>query len=1156
MADQQSSMADMGFGSGQGMFSDNIHPQLDALESGLKALQEGRLDAHGLADLWRHACTIKDKALARGIHDVCAAAQLMEEAMHMVSHNESQRTPEMIGFLQELKDNIVQGVEKNDVDLPLDSLRQAYHALIDGEARGEASPANVGAITQSFYAEVKQQLTLAHRCLVAMGNGDMEDEGLEALHRLAGNIRISATMMGIEDVADAGHFLEDASDYLIRYPEQRGPIVGRQLLDVHDQLYARLDEHEQPLPMENIRQSFINVVMESKRSTWVASRSAEIEPLRVAEVEAESESPSALQNEVPEPAGEAVSDASPPSEVDEEVRETQEDQDSATRMDWDMATGDVSEASQSPEQGGDDAAIEDAPGFDLQSHDVDSLQLDGQEHANGDEELLPGMGDWSDRTVELRPNAAAVPVEDRPIEEAEAPVQDDADEEEAESPFVEWAETELEMPADASDMSEGEPESSDEMQEADQIISDGEASNALSLDWEEAKFALPEDEYEQAVEDGAKEMPEQEDMKADLPECEEPAHGDGAELSEEAGELAAEAEAYDFRPDVPELASEAGLGHPDGLVHAGAERLAALVARVDEFSMDASGTEAIVASMRSMLKEMQDTQDMWPSIRRGPSGTNIGEYKADLQSMDAFLYRQPKVTRQMIKALSLESDRQALLADDVRGQLKALMKGSLFSQLPAHVQHLAHKYDRQLRLCVDGASVELLCSMMEAVEEVLLVLLEHAIAHGVESLEERMSLGKPEIGQLTIAARRQAGEVLLEVINDGCGLDPDLIRQTALSWGVCDHETLDGMNEDAVLRLIFAPGMPAGGSDENQRVGGMSAVQGLIRGLGGRMKVHSELGRGTCLSLKLPLGVPLRSAIVLRVRGHRVGILSKSVLRMIGLGEQEIMDIDGTMAIAYAGEMVKLVDLRGQEGGSKEAQQAMIVVAHHAEGLIGMVVDGFEDNRKVELFEPDTYIERCCPGVYEGVTILDDGSILLLVNPAGVVGMLKVPSAEVEPPSEGVGLQSDATKGEILLMNGVISDNSLSEEMLQARGYHVDMAADGEAMIERLDAQPYNLVVVDLDIANSGGLKLVQRVRNHDRLEYVPIMAISMSGRPEDRLRGLEAGADAYIEKQNLDLDNFLNTVDALIHIYKAQIPDDAVALHEHRSAHDPRLES
>jgi len=1310
MADNHAPMKGIGFGSGLGVLRDQIRPQLDALASGLKALQAENLDAHGLADLWRQACTIKDRAMAQGIHDVCAAAQLMEEAMHMISHDKSHRTPGMVGFLQEMNSNIAQRVEQHDNDLPLDALRQTYHALLEGEAGGEPSPSDIDAIKHSFYAEVKQQLALAHRCLVALGKGEVEDDGLEALHRLAGNIRISATMMGIEDVADAGHFLEDASEYLIRYPEQRGPAVGRNLIDMHDQLHARLDEHAEPLSMEEIRQSFINAVMESKRAMWTVSRPAQVETLPVPEVEAQS--PPIPHKEATEIVREDLAEAEPASTADED-----ETLDTGSQLDWDLATGDVTEAAlqAKKENGGVDAVVEEEAevglGFDLQPQDMENLELDTPESANAGERS--DQDGWSERTVELKSDGQVSPAEDQTADEPDASEQVDANEEAMNSPFVEWNEVELEPQADESgmpevgqelpeeaneseqveeeassastegwneaeqppvdesdipeaelkssedineteqveknssnasleDRNEAEPEwpadgtgmaeavqepleetegsaeaescneadreSSEQSSESDQIVEEDEASNIPMDDWSEASFEAPGDELvlpdEASEHDGELGMKEQaesesesavaletaehepavdlssddfaesvedheEQVQAGSPdriEDEEDVRDDGELEAEE--EVASAAEAvtdevtddaagqeeqarYDFRPDVPELAPEDSLSQADSMVRVEAERLTALAARVNEFGLDKSGTETVALSVRSMLGEMHDMQDMWPAIRRGPSSANIGEYKADLQSMDTFLYKQPQVTRQVIKALRKESDRQAMLVDDLRAQLKGLMKGSLgslFSRLPAHVQHLAHKYDRQLRLCVDGASVELLCSMMEAVEEMLLVLIEHAIAHGIEPAEERTGLGKPEDGQITIAARQLDGEVLLEVINDGCGLDPNIVREAALGWGVCDQEELDSMDEDEVLGLIFAPGMPAGGSDEDQRGAGMSTMQNLIRGLGGRVKIHSELEKGTCIGLALPLGVPLRSVVVLGVGGHHVGILADSVLQMIALGDQEIQEIlntDGAMAITYAGEMVPLVDLRGEESEAKQGRQPMVVVARHAEGLVGIVVDGFEEKREVELFEPDAYIERCCPSVYEGLTILDDNSILLLVNPAGVVDMLKITPAEASPSIATPGSPSGVAKGNILMMEGAISDNRLSEELLHGRGYHVDAVVEGEELIERLDARAYDLVIVDLDIPNSGGLKLVRRVRNHERLEYIPVMAVSISDRPEDRLRGLEAGADAYIEKQHLDMDNCLNTVDALIHIYKAQIPDDAATLHE-----------
>lgn len=343
---------------------------------------------------------------------------------------------------------------------------------------------------------------------------------------------------------------------------------------------------------------------------------------------------------------------------------------------------------------------------------------------------------------------------------------------------------------------------------------------------------------------------------------------------------------------------------------------------------------------------------------------------------------EPKVIAAAIRAAQATTDR--LVTDMHRAVMDVRMVplDRQFRRLTRMVRELAQRLDRNVAFDVEGQETRVDKAVADALFEPLLHLVRNAVDHGIEAPELRQGSGKAPQGRLVLSARTLGDQILIEIRDDGAGIDPAKVRRVAGERQILSNERLEEMDDAAAIQLIFAPGFSTATAitDVSGRGVGMDAVKTAIERLGGRVSLASKLGEGTIVTLRLPATAALTTVLVVQVGEQRFAIPLDLVVETVRIPRSAIMPVGLGRAFVLRDRTLPLVELAAVLGihAANETQDARILVIDAGQGRVGVAVDDFSERLDVML-RPMTGLLAHVPGV-SGTTLLGDGSVLLILN--------------------------------------------------------------------------------------------------------------------------------------------------------------------------------
>jgi two-component system chemotaxis sensor kinase CheA len=313
----------------------------------------------------------------------------------------------------------------------------------------------------------------------------------------------------------------------------------------------------------------------------------------------------------------------------------------------------------------------------------------------------------------------------------------------------------------------------------------------------------------------------------------------------------------------------------------------------------------------------------------------------------------------------------------------------IFSRFPRMIRDLAKSEGKQINLIVEGKEIELDRTVLDEIGDPLVHLLRNAVDHGIEAKEERIKLGKPVAGLVRLAASRQRNSILIEVEDDGKGMDPATLRDVAVKKGVMTREEVDKLSDADALNIIFMPGFSGAKTitDISGRGVGMDAVKTKIETLGGNVKISSVPGQGSIMKLQLPLTVAIIQSLMVTVTDETYAIPLGNVIRDVGIKASDIKTIEGKEVVLLRGEVLPLLRLHNVldcTTEEEEKQSLIVVVVEKMGNKIGLIVDGLLGMQEVIIKTLDNKILKNTKG-FAGATILGDGSVALILDIATLI---------------------------------------------------------------------------------------------------------------------------------------------------------------------------
>jgi chemotaxis protein histidine kinase CheA len=460
---------------------------------------------------------------------------------------------------------------------------------------------------------------------------------------------------------------------------------------------------------------------------------------------------------------------------------------------------------------------------------------------------------------------------------------------------------------------------------------------------------------------------------------------------------------------------------------------------------------------------------------------------------------------------------------------------------PALVRDVSTSTGKDVDLVTVGAEVELDVRVLDGVADALRHLVTNAVDHGCETPAARILAGKPRRATVTVSARQAGSTVVIEVADDGAGIDDDELRSAALRAGLIDTDTV--VAGPALHRLLFHPGFSTR-SDVTMTSGrgvGLDVVRTSVEALGGSVEIDNSPGTGTRFVLTLPVTLGVVRCLVVRCGVERYGVPLPGVLETVSLADVDVHDVAGSLVVVRHDENVPLADL-GDALGVTGARNARVAVLARPSGqALAWAVDEVEGEREVVVTSLGEFL-GAVPGT-SGATIDDDGSVLLLVDLRELAtrwtgatelatrGTHREPD-DVEPSTtrlRDAKRAGGSGRPRVLVVEDSIGVRELQRTILEGAGYDVVTAVDGLDGAARLQHSPVDLVLSDVEMPGMDGFTLTRTIRRTRGWENVPVVIMTSRGDDADKRAGLDAGADAYLLKSEFDQHALVDTVRRLV---------------------------
>jgi two-component system chemotaxis sensor kinase CheA len=465
----------------------------------------------------------------------------------------------------------------------------------------------------------------------------------------------------------------------------------------------------------------------------------------------------------------------------------------------------------------------------------------------------------------------------------------------------------------------------------------------------------------------------------------------------------------------------------------------------------------------------------------------------------------------------------AMMADHV-AEARLVPLSTVFDAFPRAVRDIARAQGKEVDLVIENADLGVDRSMLADVRDALVHLLRNGVDHGLETPDERRMLGKPAAGRLRIRVRADGDMLSIEVDDDGRGMDPQKLREVAVRKGLLTESQAAALSEREAIELVFRAGFSTRQeiTDISGRGVGMDVVKKKVESLGGSVGIVSRLGRGSAITLRLPQSLALMKVLLVRLGDDVYGMPAADVVAVMRVKPEDRMEVFGTLAVKHRGKPTALVGLGpllGVNGGNRFDKPPAVVV-RHGDDLAALVVDGFVDEREVAV--------KPCGGEFlkgaafiAGTAALEDGRIAVLLHVPDIM-------TEVRRMARPVTQGQAAKRLRVLLVDDSPIARATESALVKALGHSVDEAQDGEEGYLKAQSQTYDLILSDVQMPRLDGFSFTRRLKSTVGLSRIPVIILSSLASPEDRRRGAEAGADAYLVKGELGVESLAQTIDRL----------------------------
>lgn len=631
------------------------------------------------------------------------------------------------------------------------------------------------------------------------------------------------------------------------------------------------------------------------------------------------------------------------------------------------------------------------------------------------------------------------------------------------------------------------------------------------------------------------------------PEPEPAAEGDD-EPGDEDDEAHAEEdhEAHADAPDAPAAArathgqaSDVGLKRKEQTtIRIRTAQVDGLLNLISEVVIGQIKAEQRANEMRTLQQQSLELWQSWSRVKQALSAYTAGESleiaEDEINLLDGLLADHRRAVTTFSKGYTEDVSRISLVVNDLQEQgmrLRMLPANTIFQTFPRAMRDLAKQFRKEIDFILEGGDTELDKKVLEEINDPLVHIMRNAVDHGVEDAETRKKLGKPAVGTIRLGARQEGDRIVIEISDDGAGIDPDRVRASAVRKGYITDAEASSMSDREATYLIFEAGFSTAAiiTEISGRGVGMDVVREfVVEKLKGSLDVQSEIDKGTTFRLTIPLTLAIIRALLLRVGDQTFALPTASIEETLRIDPAEIIKVEGREVIRRQRRTVPLVRLSEilgvVEHGPEGSKQPIVTIGYSGHRM-GFIVDAFQGEQQIVIKPLGSHLKKI--DNVAGVTILGAGEIVPILNVPDIMTNARTRSGQRVGPAVKVEREGPRS---ILLCEDSFTTRELERSIFEAAGYTVEAAADGSIGYTKLkEGLRVDAIVTDVQMPNMTGFELTKAIKSDPQLADIPVIIVTSLERDEEKAEGIEAGADAYITKSVFNQDTLLDTVERLI---------------------------
>lgn len=492
-----------------------------------------------------------------------------------------------------------------------------------------------------------------------------------------------------------------------------------------------------------------------------------------------------------------------------------------------------------------------------------------------------------------------------------------------------------------------------------------------------------------------------------------------------------------------------------------------------------------------------------------------------------------KETTDLFKQMQENDSKLNSTASEIEGMVKnmrILPLSTIFHLFPRMVHNIAKEKGKQIEFITEGADVAADKKIIEEIKIPLIHILRNSIDHGIELPQERKEAGKNPVGKITVSAKHRENKIIINITDDGRGLDVEKIKQKALEKGLLTPDEIENIDEEHLVNLIFYPGFTTGDSvtELSGRGLGLDIVHTKISQLNGRVDIFSEFQKGTMVTIELPATMATIKTFIVTEQNQLYAIPTSSIKTVVRIDTTDVFERDGKNFYIHNDDVIPIYTLSQileLENKPRQANKYTLMIVKSESSTIGIIVEKLICDQEVlhkKLEAPLFKVKNI-----SGITTLANGEICLILNVGDIFSstLPKKINTKIIASNKAIKMRENYTH-KILVVDDSLTTRTLQKNILTSYGYRVQIATNAPDALIKMQKENFDLVITDNEMPIMSGLEFVKEIRKESKWADIPIIVLTSMPESKWGKRFKEAGSQAYIQKDRFEQESFIRCVD------------------------------